>query len=82
MVSKYRGDELRPLIKNIRDGTFEYESPEPAKTKWSLYDSAQIKEMACYLDNLRDFADEADMRIKEKTPTKKRGADRSPCNLS
>lgn len=80
MVSKHRGDELRSLIKNIRNGTFEYESHEPEKTKWSLYDSAQIKEMACYLDNLRDLVDEADTRIKEREPPLKRGPGRPPCN--
>ena len=78
MISKYRGAELREIIKKIRDGTFIYESREPSKTNWTQYDQAQIKEMANYLDNIRDLVDEADKRIKERTPLRKRGPSRPP----
>jgi len=49
MPSKKQGEELRGIIKNIRDGTFEYESKVPVKTNWTQYDKAQIHEMANYL---------------------------------
>jgi Transposase len=78
MPSKYRGEELRTTIKKIRDGTFEYESREPPETNWTQYDKAQIYEVAHYLNNIRDLVDEADRRIKERTPPKKRGAGRPP----
>ncbi|MEA2046042.1 MAG: hypothetical protein U9N48_05930 [Euryarchaeota archaeon] len=42
MPSKYRGEELRTIIKKIRDGTFEYESREPPETNWTQYDKAQF----------------------------------------
>jgi hypothetical protein len=78
MPSKYIGEELREIIKNIRDGTFSYKNRHEAKTNWNLYDNAQIKELAHYLDNLRDLVDEADKRIKEKTPPKKQVVGRPP----
>ena len=76
MPSKQRGDELRKIIKSIRDGTFKYESKEPVTTNWTQYDQAQIHEMADYLDNIRDLVEEADRRIKERTPPGKRGPGR------
>jgi len=78
MPSKKQGEELRGIIKNIRDGTFEYESKGPVKTNWAQYDQAQIHEMANYLDNIRDLVEEADKRIKERTPPGKRGPGRPP----
>ena len=78
MPSKQRGDELRKIIKSIRDGTFKYESKEPVTANWTQYDQAQIHEMADYLDNIRDLVEEADRRIKERTPPGKRGPGRPP----
>jgi len=78
MPPKYVGEELRELIKKIRDGTFEYENREEAETNWAKYDSAQIHEMANYLDNLREIVDEADNRIKSRTIPDKRGPRRPP----
>jgi hypothetical protein len=66
------------LIKTIRDGDFEYESRDSPKTNWNLYDNAQIMELADYLNNLRDLVDEADKRIKERTPPQKKGVGRPP----
>nr|QNO47932.1 hypothetical protein DBNCDMDK_00020 [Methanosarcinales archaeon ANME-2c ERB4] len=76
--SKQQGEELRGLIKKIRDGTFEYESKEQVLTNWAQYDQAQIHEMANYLDNIRDLVNVADRRIKGRTPTRKRGPGRPP----
>ena len=81
MPAKSRTEELRTLIKTICDGDFEYESRESPKTNWNLYDNAQIMELADYLDNLRDLVDEADKRIKERTPPRKKGAGRPPTDL-
>ena len=82
MPPRYRGEELRKLIKTIRDGTFEYSNRESAKTNWAKYDSAQIKELAYYLDNLRDLVDEAERRMDERIPPKKRGSGRPPIDAS
>lgn len=78
MPAKSRTEELRTLIKQVRDGEFDYNSRESPHTNWNLYDHAQIKEFANYLENLRDLADEADKRIKERTPPKKQGVGRPP----
>ena len=78
MPPQQRGEELQKIIKSIRDGTFEYESKEPVTTNWAQYDQAQIHEMANYLDNIRDLVEEADKRIKERTPPRKRGPGRPP----
>lgn len=76
MPSKHAGEELRRIIKKVRDGTFEYENRERVKTDWAKYDSAQIREMANYLNNLRDIVDEADNRIRSRTKPCKRGPGR------
>lgn len=80
MPSKYAGEELREIIKKIRDGTFEYRNRDEAETDWAKYDAAQIKEMANYLDNLRDIVNEADNRIKSRTVPEKRGPGRPETN--
>ena len=67
MTSKYAGDELRAIIKKVRDGTFEYQSRDKSEINWAKYDYAQIKEMADYLNNIRDIVNEADNRIKSRT---------------
>ena len=54
---KQRGEELKKIIKSVRDGTFEYDSKDPVKTDWAQYDQAQIYEMINYLNNIRDLVD-------------------------
>ena len=78
MPPKQRGEELKKIVKSVRDGTFEYDGKEPVKTDWAQYDQAQIYEMINYLNNIRDRVDLADKRIKERTPPKKRGPGRPP----
>ncbi len=80
MPSKHVGEELREIIKKVRDGTFEYRNREEAETDWAKYDAAQIKEMAKYLDNLRDIVDEASKRISSRTIPTKRGPGRPETN--
>ena len=78
MPPKQRGEELKKIIKSVRDGTFEYNNKEPVKTDWAQYDQAQIYEMVNYLNNIRDLVDLANKRIKERTPPRKRGPGRPP----
>jgi transposase len=78
MPPKQRGEELKKIIKSVRDGTFEYDSKDPVKTDWAQYDQAQIYEMVNYLNNIRDLVDLANKRIKERTPPRKRGPGRPP----
>jgi hypothetical protein len=43
MPPKHVGEELREIIKKVRDGSFEYEHREKGETNWAKYDFAQIK---------------------------------------
>ena len=81
MPPKQRGEELKKIVKSVRDGTFEYDSKEPVKTDWAQYDQAQIYEMVNYLNNIRDLVDLADKRIKERTPPRKWGPGRPPTDV-
>ncbi len=54
MPPKHVGEELRDLVKKVRDGTFEYKNRDKSEINWVKYDYAQIKEMADYLNNIRD----------------------------
>jgi transposase len=76
--TKQRAEGLQDLITSIRDGEFEYEERAPAKTCWAKYDKAQIQEAVDYLENVRDIVDEADRRIKARSPPKERGPGRPP----
>ncbi|MBC2699286.1 MAG: hypothetical protein HF976_01510 [ANME-2 cluster archaeon] len=51
----------------ISSRIFEYNTCEFPETNWDLYDYAQIKEFANYLNDLRDLVDEADKRMKKLT---------------
>ena len=80
MPSKYVGEELRELVKSVRDGTFEYKNRDKTEINWAKYDSAQIMEMANYLNNLRDIVDEAGNRIRSRTIPEKRGPGKPETN--
>ena len=80
MPPKHVGEELRELVKSVRDGTFEYKNRDKTEINWAKYDSAQIKEMANYLNNLRDIVDEADDRIRSRTIPEKRGPGKPETN--
>jgi len=78
MVNKHDVEGLQDLISSIREGEFEYEGREPVKTRWAKYDKAQIQEAVRYLENVRDLVDEADRRIKARSPPGRRGPGRPP----
>ena len=80
MKTKHSNKQLQKIIKSIRDKTFDYEARDPVETNWTKYDQAQVYELTNYLDNLRDLVDEANRRIRMRTPPKKRGPGRPPNN--
>jgi transposase len=80
MPPKHVGEELRDLVKKVRDGTFEYKNRDKSEINWAKYDYAQIKEMADYLNNIRDIVNEADNRIKSRTIPDKRGPGKPEIN--
>jgi transposase len=80
MPPKHVGEELRDIVKKVRDGTFEYKNRDKSEINWAKYDYAQIKEMADYLNNIRDIVNEADNRIRSRTIPEKRGPGKPETN--
>src|SRR4030067_3070151 len=80
MPPKHVGEELRDLVKKVRAGTFEYKNRDKSDIDWAKYDYAQIKEMADYLNNIRDIVNEADNRIRSRTIPEKRGPGKPETN--
>ena len=74
MTSKRRGEE--PEKNHQEDPRWDIRIREHVLTNWTRYDQTQIHEMVNYLDNIRDLVGEADRRIKDRTPPRKRGSGR------
>jgi len=72
ITSRKSVEDLRELIKSVRNRGFPYEGREEKERNWSSYDQAQINEIAEILETIRDIVDEASSRIE----TKKRGPGR------
>jgi hypothetical protein len=66
IMTRIKADDLRDLIKSIRDGSYQYEKRETKEINWSSYDRAQINEIADVLETIRDVVNLASSRIKEK----------------
>ncbi len=67
-------DDLRNLVKSVRDKSFPYEERGSKERNWSDYDNAQINEIADILESIRDVVDIATSRI----PERKRGVGKPP----
>ena len=67
-------EDLRNLVKSVRDRSFPYEKREEKERNWHDYDRAQVNEIADVLDNIRGMVNIAASRI----PEKKRGPGRPP----
>ena len=71
-------EDLRNLVKSVRDQSFPYEKREPAERNWHQYDQAQVNEIADVLETIRDVVNIASSRIQ----VEKRGAGRPPVPTS
>ena len=47
-------EDLRNLVKSVRDQSFPYEKREQPERNWHLYDQAQVNEIADVLETIRD----------------------------
>ena len=65
-------EDLRNLVKSVRDQSFPYQKREPVERNWHQYDQAQVNEIADVLETIRDVVNIASSRI----PEEKRGAGR------
>ena len=59
-------EDLRDLVKKVRDRGFPYEGREQKDRNWSSYDRAQINEIAEILETIRDTVDEASSRMEKR----------------
>ena len=59
-------EDLRNLVKSVRDQSFSYEKREPAERNWHQYDQAQVNEIADVLETIRDVVNVASSRIPEE----------------
>jgi transposase len=73
-VVRKSAEDLRNLVKSVRDQSFPYEKREAVDRNWHQYDQAQVNEIADVLETIRDVVSIASSRIQEE----KRGAGRPP----
>ncbi|MGC8514625.1 MAG: hypothetical protein ACP5OC_00630 [Thermoplasmata archaeon] len=73
-MARKTSEDLRNIVKSVRDKSFPYERREEKDRNWHDYDQAQVNEIADVLETIRDVVDLAASRIKEE----KRGAGRPP----
>ena len=45
-------EDLRNLVKSVRDKSFPYEKRDQAERNWHLYDQAQVNEIADVLESI------------------------------
>ena len=67
-------EDLRNLVKSVRDRSFPYEKREEKNMNWHDYDQAQVNEIADVLETIRDVVNIAVSRM----PEKDRGPGRPP----
>ena len=73
-MARKTAEDLRNLVKSVRDQSFPYEKREPVGRNWHQYDHAQVNEIADVLETIRDVVNIASSRI----PEEKRGVGRPP----
>ena len=67
-------EDLRDLVKSVRDRSFPYERRDEKERDWHNCDQAQVNEIADVLETIRDIVNIAASRI----PEKKNGVGRMP----
>ena len=73
-MARKTAEDLRNLVKSVRDKSYPYEKREEKDRNWHQYDQAQVNEIADLLETIRDIVNIAASRI----PEKKRGSGRPP----
>ena len=59
-------EDLRNLVKSVRDQSFSYEKRKTVDRNWHQYDQAQVNEIADVLETIRDVVNIASSRIPEE----------------
>lgn len=65
-MAKRTAEDLRNLVKSVRDKSYPYERSGEKNMNWHNYDNAQVNEIADVLDTIRDVVDMASSRIPEE----------------
>ncbi len=68
-MAKRNADDLRNVVKSVRDKSFPYEKREQEERNWSRYDDAQVNEIADILEAIRDVVDMAASNLPERKKT-------------
>ena len=59
-------EDLRNLVKSVRDQSFSYEKRKTVDRNWHQYDQAQVNEIADVLETIRDVVNVASPHIPEE----------------
>ncbi len=65
-MARKTSEDLRDLVKSVRDRSFPYEKREEKERNWHDYDRAQVNEIVDILETIRDIVNIALSRIPEK----------------
>ncbi len=68
-MAKRNAEDLRNVVKSVRDRSFPYEKREQEERNWPHYDGAQVNEIADILEAIRDVVDMAASNIPGKKKT-------------
>lgn len=71
---RHTTEELRELVRSVRDGTFHYDGRPKKSLDWSTYDELQVREVSSMLELIRKFVDVASGRVQ----LQERGRGRPP----
>ena len=68
-MARKTAEDLRDLVRSVRDRSFPYDGREPARRNWSDYENAQINEIADILETIRNVVDMAASSLPERKKT-------------
>lgn len=77
-----RGEFVRRIIGQVRDRKYPYEKRETKAIDWTVYDTAQCREIADVLTLIRELVDAAEARIMERTPPEPPAPGRPPTHAA
>jgi transposase len=70
---RHTTEELRELVRSVRDGTFHYDGRPKKSRDWSTYDELQVREVSSMLELIRKFVDAASGRVQLQERGRKGG---------
>ena len=68
-MARRTAEDLKDLVKSVRDKSFPYEKRVPEKRNWPHYDDSQVNEIADIVETTREVVDKAVSNLPEKEKT-------------